>query len=87
MSDTAGSSDPIFDSILSLPSLRDAVADAAEAGLEAVANSPIIDKIPVVGFLRALVGGAFTVREVLLVKKLAALLDGIGLTDDALVQE
>jgi hypothetical protein len=61
-----------------LPDAFDLAAEYAEVGLDAFVDNAALDGIPVVRTVRALAHGVADVREALFVKKLVALIFGVG---------
>jgi hypothetical protein len=78
----AGEGEPIGQSLIStvtkLPELQDVTHDYAELALDALVDSGIADEIPIVKTVRAFARGVTGLHEALLMRKLAALLQGLG---------
>jgi len=68
----------LIETVSKIPELHDVTVEYAEMGLDALVDSGIADDVPVVKTVRALWRGAAGIREALLLRKLVALLQGLG---------
>ncbi len=70
--------DSLIESVLQLSSLHSLAVEYAEAGIDSLVDNPVVQRVPVVGTIRAVFQGATALRDAFLTKKLLTMLKAIG---------